>query len=171
MNFFHYSEKELILENMVYDQFRQEWQAKPVGLWISVEDAWKEWCENENYCIEKLKFKHQVILKQGANILYLNTAKEIADLSKRYPYLRDQWNDGIGRKICSSYEIDWLKVKSEYQGIIISPYQWDCRLLQVSCWYYGWDCASGCIWDLSCIESFTLVEQEERKDDLVQAQG
>jgi hypothetical protein len=23
-------------------------------------------------------------------------------------------------------------------------------------WYYGWDCASGCIWDTSVIERVTL---------------
>ena len=28
-------------------------------------------------------------------------------------------------------------------------------------WYYGWDCASGCIWDVSCIEEFKLRKNDE----------
>ena len=44
-------------------------------------------------------------------------------------------------------------------GIIISPYQWDCRLALESGWYYGWDCSSGCIWDISCIQDFIFLEE------------
>jgi len=37
-------------------------------------------------------------------------------------------------------------VSKEYDGIEIAPYQWDARLSLI--WYYGWDVASGCIWNL-----------------------
>ncbi len=62
------------------------------------------------------------------------------------------------RKFKITYQLEWDKVKDKYQGIIIAPYQWECRLALETCWYYGWDCASGCIWDLDCIKEF--IKQE-----------
>lgn len=75
--------------------------------------------------------------------------------------IKPQWDNAQGRKLCSTYELDWLKVKQKYQGIIIAPYQWKCRMAQETKWYYGWDCASGCIWDLDCIDEFKLIEINE----------
>lgn len=169
MDLFHFAEVEVKLEELVYDQFRHEWQAKPVGLWVSVGDEWKEWCVSENFAIEDLTFKHQVILKSDANILYLDTPEKIFELSKKYPSTKESVSKLIG--LDSSNELDWIKIKSEYQGIIIAPYQWECRLALESTWYYGWDCASGCIWDISCIESFELVKQEVITNDMVQSEG
>ena len=42
--------------------------------------------------------------------------------------------------------IDWKKVASKYDGIEIVPYQPKARMNLL--WYYGWDIASGCIWNL-----------------------
>lgn len=28
-------------------------------------------------------------------------------------------------------------------------------------WYYGWDCASGCIWDKDAIEHYYLIKEQE----------
>jgi hypothetical protein len=28
---------------------------------------------------------------------------------------------------------------------------WECRLDPAAAWYYGWDCASGCVWNLEVI--------------------
>jgi hypothetical protein len=33
--------------------------------------------------------------------------------------------------------------------LLITPYIWSCRL--DFNWYYTWDCASGCFWDVSCL--------------------
>lgn len=60
------------------------------------------------------------------------------------------------------YEIDWKKVTEEYQGIIISPYIWQRRLAPHTMWYYGWDVASGCIWDTDAIEEVKLVERRKK---------
>lgn len=56
-------------------------------------------------------------------------------------------------KECGFIWIDWVKVKPLYDGIIITPYQWRCRLDPDIFWYYSWDCASGCIWNLETIET------------------
>ena len=74
------------------------------------------------------------------------------------------------------YMLDFLKVMDEYDGIIIAPYQYSCRLMNSStAWYYGWDCASGCIWNLGCIsikldsiqEGIQESQEEENVTDLL----
>jgi hypothetical protein len=159
MRLLHYTDKEFELEPRDYDEPMLYWRAKPIGLWVSVEGErdWKSWCESEEFRLDSLAISYEVILKEDANILYLTTPEEILNLHLEYSFLRTQWKDPEGTKLCKSYELDWKKMKKKYQGIIISPYQWDCRFHNDACWYYGWDCASGCIWDLSCIKEFRKV--------------
>jgi len=159
MKLLHYTDKEFELDpTMEYDQQIIYWKNKPRGLWVSVEGPydWKWWCENEEFRLENLSLCYEVKLKRGAKILRLKNSKSILDFTKSYPYTKPQWDNAKGRRISAGYELDWDKVKKEYQGIIIAPYQWKCRLALETPWYYGWDCASGCLWDLSCIKEFTL---------------
>jgi hypothetical protein len=57
------------------------------------------------------------------------------------------------------YYIDWSKVAAKHQGIIIAPYCYARRLTYHTAWYYGWDCASGCIWDLKAIQSVEVAQE------------
>ena len=161
MRLIHYSRKKFDLEPRMYDQSFVTWQAKPLGLWVSVEgpDDWKSWCEGEEFQLENLKFAYEVKLKKDSNLLYINSPQELLLFTKSYPFLRDQWKDREGERLCATYELDWLKVKKEYQGIIISEYFWDLRLANECFWYGGWDCSSGCIWDLDCIEELRFIEE------------
>lgn len=160
MKLIHYTDIPFTLEPRKYDQEEYPWKNKPRGLWVSVEGKydWKCWCEAEGFCLEDLNVSYEVKLKKNAKILHLGTPQEIIDLCNLFPYLRPQWDDPVGRRICRSYEVNWPKLAQEYQGIVIAPYQWDCRLADECSWYYGWDCASGCIWDIDCIEEFNLQE-------------
>ena len=47
--------------------------------------------------------------------------------------------------------IDWHAVAQAYAGIEIAPYCWSLRFEYEFLWYYGWDCASGCVWELSAV--------------------
>lgn len=156
MKLIHYSSERITLEPMLYDQSRDKWQAKPVGLWVSIEDEWKKWCESENYRTQTCTHSHEVILKPNHSVLHLKTAEEVTAFGKKYPLRTRDWDAEY-----DTYQLDWHTIKKEYQGIIIAPYQWSCRLALESCWYYGWDCASGCIWDLDSIESFAFMEEIE----------
>ena len=162
IKFIHYN-KNLIekLEPRKYDQNENKYHAKPNGLWLSVEGFeapdnlnWKQWCESENFHVENLKFAHEIKLKKDANILHLKTADEIFEFTKKYPFITVDKISFNGFRDQDTYQLDWYKVKTLYQGIIISPYNWFCRMSIESCWYYGWDCSSGCIWDLECIDEF-----------------
>jgi hypothetical protein len=116
---------------------------KPAGLWVSVEGEydWKWWCEVEKFRIDRLKYAHEVRLKDDANILYLKSPSELMRFGEKYPNTDPKYAQL--EKLMSMF-LDWTRVKQDYQGVIIAPYQWDCRFELM--WYYGWDCASGCIW-------------------------
>lgn len=115
---------------------------KPNGLWVSVEgeDDWKTWCSAENFAVETLSNEHDVALNEGANILYIRSLVELANFTAEYG--RTYYNH--------IHWIDWEVVIRKYDGVIITPYQRDVRLTES--WYYGWDCASGVIWNLTAIE-------------------
>jgi hypothetical protein len=55
--------------------------------------------------------------------------------------------------------IDWPRVAERFDGVIIAPYQWKHRLELM--WYYGWDCASGCIWNARAVSCFEVAETVE----------
>lgn len=157
MKLIHYSQVPIYkLEDRNYEDDRPMGMkgcrmGKPDGLWVSVENeyGWNEWCTSEDYALKRLKYQHKVILKKEAKILHLKSNNDILNFTKEYGSLSDDF--------FINWAVDYNSVKSKYQGIIISPYQWDCRLHPQCGWYYGWDCASGCIWDLSCIKIFQLI--------------
>jgi hypothetical protein len=149
----HYATEPVSLNPICYIQ---QVEMKPKGLWFSVEGLpddtnWVDWCTDNEFRQDTLKYKHEIKLKEGSNVLWLNSISHIAEFNKRYFELE-----------CGMINsIDWVKVSYDYAGIIIAPYVWECRFEPSCFWYYGWDCASGCIWDLDQIESFELLKQKK----------
>lgn len=124
---------------------------KPRGLWVSVEgeDDWAQWCQKENFPLGN--FVYEIELAPKANLLFIRNAIELDLFTQNYGKLHPS---KIAHEIRA---IQWSSVARDYQGIIIAPYIWSRRLTQHTFWYYGWDCASGCIWDAQAIESITLI--------------
>lgn len=120
---------------------------KPAGFWVSVEgpDDWAHWCTSESFGLGKRTF--EVLLSPNANILCLNSALDIDLFTQEY----GMGYPGLPRLSMSNPGIDWKRVAEKHQGIIITPYIWSRRLDGGASWYYGWDCASGCIWDAEAI--------------------
>jgi len=126
---------------------------KPRGLWVSddtCEQNWRSWCEGESFGLDRLTHVHDVTIAASANILRLCCAYDIDDFTRVY---RDGGETHAG--------INWLKVAAKYDGIIITPYIWSRRLDGDAFWYYGWDCASGCIWNSSAVAAINLRQQME----------
>jgi hypothetical protein len=69
-------------------------------------------------------------------ILKITNSEELLAFNKNYGVKTQFYN-----------VIDWVKVASEYGGIEISPYNYKLRMEREVFWYYGWDVASGCIWN------------------------
>jgi hypothetical protein len=120
--------------------------SKPNGLWLSVGEAWKDWCEGKSFRLEYLKSETRVSVKERVNILSISTESDLLNFSTEY--CSSESILGLDK---SCYCIDWKRVSKEYQGIVISPYQWKCRLGTETMWYYPWDCACACIWDSECL--------------------
>lgn len=132
---------------------------KPDGYWVSVagEDDWPAWCTNGMNAPQRLAVAYEVRLSASANIRLVTSVAEIdafhhefaaaSDFDRRYGYGPNWWG------------IDWASVTEHYDGIIIAPYLWARRLGETCGWYYTWDCASGCIWNLSAIESVTVCAE------------
>jgi hypothetical protein len=134
---------------------------KPRGFWVSDEDdyGWKRGCLDNDFGLNRLRYAHGVTLIDGASILYLRSAAELDAFTVNY---RTAVNvASIGFLHATYYGISWQKVSKEYQGIIITPYIW--RMSLRADWYYGWDCASDCIWDVKAIKSVELLNRRELK--------
>ena len=132
---------------------------KPVGFWVSVqgEQDWPAWCRSEEYGLDWLACPHEVRLTDKANIRLITSVDELDEFDDDYatPTGRDIHRH-TDRQFWGS---DWPSVADRYDGFIIAPYLWERRLGSRCDWYYTWDCASGCIWDLAAIESVTAASE------------
>jgi hypothetical protein len=115
---------------------------KPKGLWLSVGNEWRKWCEYEQFHVEDTVHCTRVYLSDNADILRISNDQEIDVFSAQY-----QREEAL-----SVYSnIDWQSVSEYYDGIIIAPYIWSRRFSANTMWYYTWDVASGCIWNSKAI--------------------
>lgn len=145
----HYSDAPIALDTG--RRYEQEFGLKPRGLWYSApvkDDGWEDWCRAEEFSVERLVVPHHLDLDLS-RMLVLRSESEIRRFHSKYRHSR--------------YEIDWPRVAAEYGGLEIAPYCWDLRLEGGFLWYYGWDCASGCVWDLRLVRSFAALAATERK--------
>lgn len=127
--------------------------SKPLGFWVSVGDgegSWKDWCESEQWGLERLVNPIEVTLAESAKILWLTNNSEIMDFTREYDDITAAPGRGhAGGLDWTGCYINWPKVAENFDGIIIAPYLSDCR--HDLSWYYTWDCASGCIWDARAV--------------------
>lgn len=126
-------------------------RSKPVGFWVTddSETNWHEWCEKNEFRLRHLACRTLVEV-DPARLLILDNEADLLEFSLAHsePYRSASGEFGHFRDF-----IRWNEIYPHYAGIVISPYQWSCRLSTLTHWYYSWDCASGCIWDLSIVKS------------------
>jgi hypothetical protein len=162
----HFADKPVKLGDLVARGQDEDGAMKPKGLWVSDEDAecsWRWWCIEENFRLDMLTHVHEVTLSNTANVLILETPGLVRDFGREFVV---QHGPHAGGHIIMM--LDWVRVIQRWHGLIITPYQWDCRLDHDCFWYYGWDCASGVIWEPTAIGSVILreiVEAPVRSDD------
>ena len=84
----------------------------------------------------------EVVLAPNAAVLTIPTAFDLDLFTEEYI------ERGEARYLS---RIRWDRVAERYQGIVIAPYHWSRRMADHTFWYYGWDCASGCIWDAAAV--------------------
>lgn len=119
---------------------------KPVGLWLSddADHGWKAWCQEEEWGLDRLVHRTSFRVAEGANVLHLATLSDLQAFSDEY-----RRTDIVA---LSRHYVMWERVVEEYDGVLITPYQWQARLDFDSMWYFSWDVASGCFWNLDAVE-------------------
>lgn len=155
MRLLHYSDSPVeAVRSVRQPSHHMAWHGgrKPDGFWVSVEgpDDWRSWCETESFRDCDRQIAYEVILAPNHGVLIIGTLSAMLAFHAEY---------GVDGSYSSSGKvIDWQRVARDYLGIIIAPYRWEQRL-DAPCggWYYGWDCASGCIWDAAAIAELRQV--------------
>lgn len=123
---------------------------KPRGLWLSDESdyGWSEWCRQEEFVDTDAQLRTDFRIRPDANVLHLDTPQAILDFTDEWGF-RPEWA-ATNAWISNVWDIDWPKIAELYDGILITPYQ-PAYHLEVR-WYYSWDVASACVWNLDCLE-------------------
>lgn len=147
------------------------------------EQNWGSFCNNK-VMQYRIKYKYEISIHPNANILVIESAPALKEFVRMYGFhkifheshaieeakkmkkeLQIQRNKAFSnfpafqslREELDDIEIDWWTLYKNYHGIQIAPYQNALRYKWL--WYYGWDVASACIWDLGVINSFLLEEK------------
>ena len=144
---------------MALREQRAEAEHKPTGLWVSVEgpDDWAEWCGDSEFMDISRMMVHEVELSPDANVLRITNAAELDAFSDRFVEYFEP--SALWTYSPMVRGVRWAEVAEEWQGIIIAPYLWERRLdgPENARWYYGWDCASGCLWDPQAVAQIGVL--------------
>ena len=131
-----------------------DWWVKPEGgLWLSVNNGWERWCENnEPEWIEGRK-RYEVTLKKDANILLIDRVEDLENLPKNKDMV-------FASKI--HVGLDFEELAKRYDGIQVminddttANISYSNSLYQK---LYGWDCDSVVLFNKDCIEKIKEIE-------------
>lgn len=145
---FHMTDLSKIHLRGEFDNNSTECFYKPHGLWYGIETSWIDWClGNQPDWIGKYIWELQVDEK---NIIRIDSISDFEKFEEEFTIKNDRIN------------LNMPLLSSNYHGLEISQYFSSKRLS--SFWYYGWDCASGCIWNTaSILEMKLFAEFDEQK--------
>jgi hypothetical protein len=121
---------------------------KPCGFWYGFGSEWLDWIDSEmpqwrgDYLYE--------VIVDSSNVLRISNAKEFKAFDRRFSVM------------LPTKSIDWRAAAKEYAGIEITPYLSQFRMVNEHLWYYGWDIASGCIWDAHAITDLRLLDSPKK---------
>lgn len=150
------------------------WQScgfKPNGFWYSCYNCWYKWTQEEAMFQFQHKYIHKININSKAltninyknknKILVIKNLKDFDTFNKKYGFLDKKIADNPKWK---NYLINWKAVARDYGGIEICPY-----LTERSnyLWYYTFDVASGCIWNIKSIIKGIEPIYEKKKGEYV----
>lgn len=164
--------------------YQEDLVGKPRGIWYSCGGSWIEWCLCEDFGFPH--YIHEISVVEW-RLMMIGNVEELDGFAEEYGLDSDVYyslKSGLPREHYADLKIldrrpmfefedapkmprnyiDWVKVAESWAGVEINPYLWK-RRLNGGMWYYGWDCASGCIWDKRAISEIKLlaVYNEESK--------
>ena len=123
---------------------------KPVGLWYGINNSWVDWCSSE--MPEWVTPNRHKLEIDESKILKLSSISDMMKFNNKY-LSKDP-------ALTLFPHIEWHRVKSDgYTGIEIPTYHYQLRFADKFLWYYGWDVASGCIFDTRIITKVTKIRK------------
>lgn len=130
--------------------YAQRVGSKPKGFWYGIDNSWVDWCQSEMpEWVSPHRYEVEI---DTSKILVVDTIEKMHDINKHAA----NTDEYFYRK---NYDIDWPYFeKMGYKGIEIPIYMQELRMNLDFFWYYGWDVASGCIWDTNIIKSITKLQ-------------
>lgn len=137
---------------------------KPHGLWLSVEDpdtdeGWADYCAGIRWPVGD--YAYEVTLDPAVPLLRLTSLEQVVRFANQYaadPAEVPGLPTEVVAQLLRVAAIDWRRVAADHPGILIAPFQRRLRGDYEFRWYYGWDCASGCVWDARAIAGVRLVD-------------
>jgi hypothetical protein len=159
----HLSIQGNLSRNKFQGKRQQQIERKPLGMWYGFNDSWISWCLSEEPCW-LTPYIYEVVLNED-RILKISGEKEFDEFEAAYGQ-RDEFFD----KFVPSFDvgfrdkIDYTRLVAEgHHGIEINPYLWSRRLKRM--WYYGWDCASGCVWNKRSVLDVRLFAEYDAENN------
>lgn len=158
MRLIHYSKKPLVRVRSMKHTDNGCGAYKTPGLWVSVEGDgdWLAWCKAESRSLDAMACATEVILADDANVHHISGAACIDAFTAKFKVKnRPDWDRGI----------DWPAIRRRWRGLIIAPYCYERRMSPHTSWYYGWDCASGVIWDAKAVKELRAIDPPALSDE------
>jgi hypothetical protein len=107
---------------------------------LGAEHGWKEWCEGNDFHVERLEKSFQFTLADNANIITLRSADQLCDL----PEAEQIFDMGLNAWVCLDFEklvangVDAIFVdisgdltEKKREGLYWKLYGWDCDSILV----------------------------------------
>lgn len=148
---------------------------KPGGLWLSddtdfgwyalvsdlVRNGRSDWADGND--LLRYKYDFTIDPDQFHLVLILKTPDDLRSFTSHYQEPSSRGCVVDGKPECGLH-IEWRRVKSDYKGILITPYQRELshRSGIPEFHWYRFDCASGCFWDITCLR--LLNEPLQRRE-------
>jgi hypothetical protein len=129
---------------------------KPKGLWYDCDKAWTWWVgHNMPQWGRGMNYIYLVKINKG-RMFNINSESELLKFHERF-----STDDGE--------MVDWTAVAKHADGIEICPYQHSQRMSLD--WYYGWDLASGCVWNPTWVRLSLVGVWDDDKGEVVPFEG
>lgn len=149
-------------------KYQQVSGIKPDGFWYACYDDWYNFEERgDSKYIHQININSRVLTniqnKNKDKLLVIDNVNDFDIFNSRYAYELRYSNDSekeiFKYNDLQNYLVDWNKVSQDYGGIQICPYL---KKRKKILWYYSFDVASGCVWNIkSIIKNSDLIYEKK----------